>query len=79
MFYNYVQLSLYASSYFQICGILTVLTSDCASITEFTPHVIFSVSWRRICDLTETVIDKTLAALSCVIIRALYIVYYMKC
>jgi len=37
----------------------TVLTSESARVSDFSPHVIFAVKWHRICDLTVAVIDKT--------------------
>jgi len=39
-----MQLSLYASLHFQTCGIQTVLTSESARVSDFSPHVIFAVS-----------------------------------
>jgi len=54
-----MQLSLYTSPHFQTCGILTVMTSESARVSDFSPHVIFAVTWHRICDLTVAMIDKT--------------------
>jgi len=34
----------YASLYFQNCGILSVLTSEFANVSDFSPHIIFAVS-----------------------------------
>jgi len=48
---------LYASLHFQTCGILT---SETANLSDFSPHIIFAVSWHRICGLTVAMIDKTL-------------------
>ena len=45
-----------ASLCVQTYGILTVLTSESARVSDFSPHVIFAVSWHRICDLTEAMI-----------------------
>jgi len=36
-----MQLSLYASPHFQTCGILTVMASESARVSDFSPHVIF--------------------------------------
>jgi len=36
-------LLLYASPHFQTYGILTVITSESARISDFSPHVIFAV------------------------------------
>jgi len=41
----------YVTLHFQTCGILTVLTSEFANASNFSPHIIFAVSWHRICDL----------------------------
>jgi len=59
MFYNYVysqqpkmQLPIYASLHFQTCGILTVLTSESARVSDFSPHVFFAVKshlWAHSC------------------------------
>jgi len=38
-----MQLSLYASLHFQTCGILTVVTSESAKVSDFSPHVISAV------------------------------------
>jgi len=38
-----MQLSLHASLHFLICGIPTVLISELASVSEFSPHVILVV------------------------------------
>jgi len=38
-----MQLSLYASLHFQTWGILTVMTSESARVSDFSPHVIFAV------------------------------------
>jgi len=54
-----MQLSLYASQHFQTCGILTVMTSESAMVSDFSSHVFFAVKWHRICDLTVSMIDKT--------------------
>jgi len=54
-----MQLSLYASLYFQTCGILTVMTSKSARVSDFKPHVFFAIKLHRICDLTVAMIDKT--------------------
>jgi len=65
---------LYVSLHFQTCGILTVLTSESANVSDFSPHIIFAVGWHRICDLTVAMIDKTLVAfISCVVIKSLYL------
>ena len=56
-----MQLSLYASMHFQTCGIIPVMTSQSARVNDFSSHVVFAVKWRRICDLTVAVIDKTLS------------------
>jgi len=62
-----------ASLYFQTYSILTVLTSESANVSDFSPHIIFAVSLHRIYDLTVAMIDKTLIALiTCVVIRSLY-------
>jgi len=50
---------LYARLHFQTCG---NLTSESANVSDFSPHIIFAVSWYRICDLTVAMIDKTLIA-----------------
>jgi len=42
-----MQVSLYASLHFQICGILTVLTSESARVSDFSPLVFFAVSSHR--------------------------------
>jgi len=54
-----MELSLYASLHFQSCGILTVMTSESASVSNFKPNVIFVVKRHRICDLTVAMINKT--------------------
>jgi len=36
-----MQLSLYASLHFQTYGILTVMTSQSARVSDFSPHAIF--------------------------------------
>jgi len=54
-----MQLSLYARLHFQTCGGLTVMTSESARVSDFSPHVIFAVKWHGICDLTVAMIDKT--------------------
>jgi len=54
-----MQLSFYASPHFQTCGILTVMTSESARVSDFSPHVIFAVKCHRICDLTVAMIDRT--------------------
>jgi len=51
--------SLCFSLHVQTCGILTVLTSESARVSDFSPHVIFAISRHRICDLTEVMIHKT--------------------
>jgi len=56
-----MQLSLHASLDFQTSGILTVLISESARVSDFSLHVIFAVKWYRICDLTVVIIDKTLS------------------
>jgi len=38
-----MQLSLYARLHFQTCGGLTVMTSESARVSDFSPHVIFAV------------------------------------
>jgi len=38
-----MQLSLYAHPHIQTCGILTVMTSESARVSDFSPHVIFAV------------------------------------
>jgi len=38
-----MQLSLYASPHSQTCGILTVMTSESAKVSDLSPHVIFAV------------------------------------
>jgi len=38
-----MQLPLYASLHFETCGILTVMTSESARVSDFSPHVIFAV------------------------------------
>jgi len=38
-----MQLSLYTSLHFQTYGILTVMTSESARVSNFSPHVIFAV------------------------------------
>jgi len=50
---------LYTGLHFQTYGILTIVTSECAWVSDFSPHDIFAVKWQRICDLTVTMIDKT--------------------
>jgi len=63
---------LYASLHFQTCGILTVLTSESANVSDFSPHITSAVSWHRICDLTVAMIDKTLIAfINRIVIRSL--------
>jgi len=57
-----MQLSLYDSPHFQAWGILTVMTSESATVSDFRPRVIFAVSWHRICYLTKALIDKTVIA-----------------
>jgi len=52
-------LLLYASPHFQTYGILTVITSESARISDFSPHVIFAVKWHGICNLTVAMTDKT--------------------
>ena len=60
---------LYASLHFQTCGILTSLS---ANISDFSPRIIFTVSWHRICYLAVAVIDTTLIDfITCVVIRSL--------
>ena len=54
-----MQLSLYASLHFQTCGILTVMTSESARVSDFSLHVIFAVKWHRIYDFTVAMTDKT--------------------
>jgi len=54
-----MQLSLYASPHFQTCGILTVMTSESARVSDFSPHVIFAIKLHRICDLAVVMVDKT--------------------
>jgi len=44
-----MQLSLYASLHFRTCGIVTVMTSESARVSDFSTHVIFAVKWHRIC------------------------------
>jgi len=39
-----MQLSLYASMHFQTYGIRTVITSESARVSDFSPHVIFAVN-----------------------------------
>ena len=51
---------LLASLRFQPYGILTVLTSESARVSDFSPHVNFAASWRRIYDVIDDMIDKTL-------------------
>jgi len=53
-----MQLSLYANLHFQTCGILTVMTSESARVSDFSPHVFFAVKSHRICDFTVAMIDK---------------------
>jgi len=49
-----------------------VLISESANVSDFSPHIIFAVSWHGICDLTVAMIDKTLIAfMNCVVIRSL--------
>ena len=38
------------------------MTSKSARVSDFGPHVIFTVSWHIICDLIEAMIDETLIA-----------------
>jgi len=38
-----MQLSLYASLHFQTCGILTVMTSEPARVSDYSPHIFFAV------------------------------------
>jgi len=52
---------LYASLHFQTSGILTVLTSGSANVSDFSLHIIFAISWHGICDLTVAMIEKTLS------------------
>ena len=54
-----MQLSLCANLHFQTCGILTVMTSESAWDSDFSPHAIFAVKLHRNCDLTVAMIDKT--------------------
>jgi len=35
------------------------MTSESAKASDFSPHVTFAVKWRRISDLTVSMIDKT--------------------
>jgi len=44
---------------YQTCGIRTVMTSESARVSDFSPHAIFTVKWHRICDFTVAMIDKT--------------------
>jgi len=37
---------LYASLHFETCGFLTVFTSESANASNFSPHMIFAVSWH---------------------------------
>ena len=67
---------LYASLDLQTSGILTVLTSRSANVSDFSQHIIFAVSWHRICDLTVAMIKKTLIAfITCVVIRSLCLLW----
>jgi len=59
-----MRLSLYASLHFQTCGILTVLTSESARVSDFSPHVIFAAKLHRIYDFTVAMIDKTLSGIN---------------
>jgi len=64
---------LYASLHFQTYSILTVLTSESANVSDFSPPIIFAVNLHRIYDLTVAMIDKILiASITCVVIRSLY-------
>jgi len=38
-----MQFSFYANVHFQTCGILAIMTSECARVSDFSPHVIFAV------------------------------------
>jgi len=38
-----MHISLYASLHFQTCGILTVVTSEFARVSDFSPHAIFAL------------------------------------
>ena len=38
-----IQLPLYASLHFQTYGILTVMTSESATVSDLSPHAIFAV------------------------------------
>jgi len=41
-------------------GILTVLTSKSAKVSDLSPHIMFAVNKHRICDLTAAMVDKNL-------------------
>jgi len=46
-----MQFSLYANLHSQTYGILTVMTFASTRVSDFSPHVIFAVEWRRIYEL----------------------------
>jgi len=66
-----MQLLLSASLHFQTYGIPTVVTSESTRVNNQSPHVIFAVKWRSICDLTVAMMIKLQVVLTCVIIRTL--------
>jgi len=43
-----MQLSLHASLHFQTYGILTVITSESAMVSDFSPQVIFAVKGQNL-------------------------------
>jgi len=38
-----MQFSLYANLHSQTCGVLAVMTFECARVSDFSPHTIFAV------------------------------------
>jgi len=50
------------------CGILTVMTSEAARVSDFSPNAFLQLN--HICDLTVAMIDKIQVVLTCVIIRS---------
>jgi len=42
--------------------IFKLVTSEFSRVSGFSRHLIFGISWHRICGLTEAMVDKTLLA-----------------
>jgi len=56
----------YVSLHFHTCGILT---PESANVRDFSPRIIFTVSWHGIWDLKVGMIHKILDLMTCVVLN----------